>query len=73
MFDVALKFDDGYDIYEVKFLKSPMEKQLMEKEVSKILSIPSLKVRNVGLISSSGFGSDFDGTHLIKGEDIYNP
>ena len=73
VFDVALKFDDGYDIYEVKFLKSPMEKQLMEKEVSKILSIPSLKVRNVGLISSSGFGSDFDGTHLIKGEDIYNP
>lgn len=44
----------------------------MKEEISKIKAIPSLKVRNSGLISSSGFASRMDGVILIDGNDIYN-
>ena len=71
-FDVALRFEDGYDIYEVKFLKDRMDKSLMEEEISKIQAIPSFKARNIGFISSSGFAHRPDDVILIDGEDIYD-
>ena len=71
-FDATLKFDNGYDVFEVKFLKEKMDNSLMGEEISKIKAIPSLKIRNLGLISSSGFDSHPDGVILITGDDIYN-
>ena len=71
-FDVALRFEDGYDVYEVKFLKDRMDKSLMEEEISKIQAIPSFKARNIGFISSSGFAHRPDDVILINGEDIYD-
>ena len=71
-FDVALKFEDGYEIYEVKFLKDRMEKSLMEEEIEKIKAIPSFKARNIGFISSSGFACKLNNVILINGKDIYD-
>ena len=71
-FDAALRFEDGYDIFEVKFLKDRMEKSLMEEEIAKIKAIPSFTARNMGLIASSGFACQLDDAILINGEDIYD-
>ena len=71
-FDVALRFEDGYEIYEVKFLKDRMEKSLMEEEIEKIKAIPSFKARNIGFISSSGFACQLSDVILINGKDIYD-
>ena len=71
-FDVALRFDDGYDVYEVKFLKDCMDKNLMEEEIGKIMAIPSFKARNIGFVSSSGFACSPNDVILISGEDIYD-
>ena len=70
-FDAALRFEDGYDIYEVKFLKDRMEKSLMEEEIAKIRAIPSFRARNIGFISSSGFACQLNDAILIDGNDIY--
>ena len=71
-FDVALRFEDGYEIYEVKFLKDRMEKSLMDEEIEKIKAIPSFKARNIGFISSSGFACKLNNVILINGKDIYD-
>ena len=71
-FDVALRFEDGYDVYEVKFLKDCMDKNLMEEEIGKIMAIPSFKARNIGFVSSSGFACSPNDVILISGEDIYD-
>ena len=70
--DVALKFGDGYDIFEVKYLNDKMSKDLMEDEINKIKAIKSFTPREIGLVSVSGFASAKNSTILIKGEDIYS-
>lgn len=71
-FDVALRFEDGYDIYEAEFLKDRMKKSLVEEEIEKIKAIPSFKARNIGFISSSGFACQMSDVILINGKDIYD-
>lgn len=70
-FDVALRFQDGYDIYEVKFLKEKMSSALLEEEGHKMHAIPSFKPRRIGFISASGFSTTGDGAEYITGDDIY--
>lgn len=72
-FDAALHFHDGYDIYEVKYLKDPMSPSMIEEEGRKMHAIPSFKPRRIGFISASGFHGTDDKAVYISGEDLYNP
>ena len=54
-FDVALEFANGFEIYEAKFLKGKMSRELAIKEAEKIMAIGSFKARKIGFISIEGF------------------
>ena len=69
--DVALRFEDGYDIFEVKYLEGRMSSLLIDEERRKILDIQYFKPRNIGFISSSGFEIITDDAIYIDGNDIY--
>ena len=69
--DVALRFEDGYDIFEVKHLEGRMSSLLIDEERRKILDIQYFKPRNIGFISSSGFEIITDDAIYIDGNDIY--
>ena len=68
-FDVALETLRGYEIYEVKFLSSPMKEDLIMEEAEKIRRIAGLQISSFGFISSSGF--EEPGPMRISGEDLF--
>ena len=68
-FDVALDTLGGYEIYEVKFLSSPMKEDLIMEETEKIRQIASLQISSFGFISSSGF--EEPGAMRISGDDLF--
>ena len=70
-FDVALETNHGYEIYECKFLSSPMPLSLVKEELDKVRSVDSLDIVKVGFVSSSGFESSVDGAELFTAEDAY--
>ena len=69
-FDVAIETIDGFDIYEVKFLSSPMTDDLIKEETRKIRSINGINVSSIGFVSSSGF--EHPAENCISGEDIFS-
>ncbi|MBO6262355.1 MAG: AAA family ATPase [Bacilli bacterium] len=71
-FDVALDIKDGYAIYEVKYLKTPLTKQQILEEVKQIKQIEEINVLKIGFISISGFKEPVSGYELINGEDLYS-
>ncbi len=68
-FNVALETLDGYEIYEVKYLSSPMTEALIEEEQRKVQSLGGMDVRRIGFISSSGF--EKNGKNRLSGNDLY--
>ena len=68
-FDVALETLDGYEIYEVKYLTSPMKEDLVKEEITKIMGIEGIKISSIGFVSSSGF--EQPGEKRITGEELY--
>lgn len=70
-FDVVLEYVNGYDVFEVKFLKGKMDKILADEEAGKIRDIESFKARKIGFVSIEGF--DFTSTDyvLIDGPMLY--
>ena len=70
-FDVAFETIHGYEIYECKFLSSPMPLSLVKEELDKVRSVDSLDIVKVGFVSSSGFESSVDGAELFTAEDVY--
>ena len=71
-FDCVLKCRDGYDVYEVKNLSSPMTPDMMREEIMKIRGIEGLDVRRIGFVSISGFEEEMDDVITISGEDLYS-
>ena len=71
-FDVALKYEDGYDIFEVKYLEEKMGNELIEEEKRKIENIPFFSPRNIGMVSSSGFEEEMGDVILLSGDDLYD-
>lgn len=70
-FDVALQTANGYALYEVKYLSSPLTIKAMKIEVDQIKDIKGLNVEKIGFISVNGFeeeGKDFE---CIDGEMMY--
>lgn len=72
-FDVAIDRGNSYDVYEVKYLSSPLTKEAMHKEISEIRNIKGLKLNEIGFASVNGFEEKITGISYIDGNDIYNP
>lgn len=70
-FDVVLEFVNGYDVFEVKFLKGKMDLSLAQEEAEKIRSIESFKARRIGFVSIEGFGLTSSDYILIDGAMLY--
>ena len=70
-FDCVLKQRDGFAVAECKFLSSPMQEELAEKEAEKIRSIPGMKVNGIAFVSATGFDFSSERYQLISGEDLY--
>ena len=70
-FDCVLKTLSGYNVYECKFLSSPMSLKDCEKEASQISFVKGIEFARVGFVSSSGFDFDSSTFDLINGEELY--
>lgn len=71
-FDIALETNDGYEIYEAKYLKDKMKKSQMHLEAEQIKNIREIKVTKIGFVSISGFEDNDPNFILIDGNDLYN-
>lgn len=70
-FDVVLQRKNNFDIYEVKYLKSPMTKKQMQDELRQISEIKGINVGKIGFISINGFDEPDDGYDCIDGDALY--
>ena len=70
-FDCVLKTLSGYNVYECKFLSSPMILKDCEKEASQISLVKGIEFARVGFVSSSGFDFESSTFDLINGEELY--
>ena len=69
-FDVALKTEEGYEIYDAKFVKVPFSEYEAEKERKQIASL-ALSVIRWGIISASGFEKKNDSYVQLSLEDLF--
>lgn len=70
-FDVALETKDGFNIYEVKYLKNQLNLSTLKKEYNQIQNIKGIKVNHIGFISINGFDFNSDDYELIDGIRLY--
>lgn len=71
-FDCVLETKDGYELYECKFFRGPMEAQACEQEEAQMRSIPGVEPAKVGFVCSAGFDFSDKQYTLITGEDLYD-
>ena len=69
-FDIALKTENGYEIYDAKFLSNPFAEQEAEKEFKQIQAL-SIPVSKWGIISASGFEKQNSNYVQITLDDMY--
>ena len=69
-FDVVLELDDGYAIYEVKYLTGKMSVSNVNKEIEQINNINGIRVFKIGFINPNGFEKEIENIDFI--ENIYN-
>lgn len=70
-FDIVLERKDAFDIYEAKYLISPMTDKHIEEEIKQVRDIPKLNVGKIGFISINGFESKHQGFPCIDGNALY--
>lgn len=70
-FDVALEASDGFDIYEVKYLKKPFDITSFNTELIQIQNIKGIKVNKIGFISINGFDFNSGEYELIDGNKLF--
>lgn len=70
-FDVVLERKDAFDIYEAKYLISPMTDKQIEEEINQVRDIPKLNVGKIGFISINGFESEHPDFPCIDGNGLY--
>ena len=70
-FDCVLAFKDGYDVFEIKYLSSTMDKTLADEEAAKIRMIKSFDIRRIGFVSLEGFSFKTDEYILVDGKDLF--
>ncbi len=62
---------DVFDIYEVKYLVTPMTQKQIQEEIRQVAEIKGIRVGEVGFISISGFESDNDEYICLDGDSLY--
>lgn len=70
-FDVALEYADGFDVYEVKYLKNPMTIDEIHREIGQIRKMEGISVRQIGFISVNGFEEKEEPYLYLDGEELY--
>lgn len=70
-FDVVLERKEAFDIYEAKYLISPMTDKQIEEEIKQVRDIPKLKIGKIGFISINGFESEHPDFPCIDGKALY--
>ena len=70
-FDVAIETSEGFNIYEVKYLKKPFDISSLKKEITQIQNIKGLKVNKIGFICINGFDFNSNEYELIDGDKIF--
>ena len=70
-FDCVLEFMDGYDVYEVKYLRREMSRAEADEEASKIRNIRDFKPRHIGFVSIDGFDFHDRDFSLVTGNDLF--
>lgn len=68
-FDVALKFENYYQIYECKYYKEDISRSEMLKEEKQIKSIKGLNINKIGFINASKQMDRLDNFDYINGDD----
>jgi len=71
VFDVAIETNDGFDIYEVKYLKKPFDIVSLKAELNHIQNIKGIKVNRIGFISVNGFDFNSDEYELLDGNKLF--
>ena len=70
-FECVLHLSDGsYQVYEVKYLKTPINEDLYVKEKAKMMAVKDIAISSYGFVSSSGFSDKPDA--FIAGKDLYS-
>ena len=70
-FDCAIETESGYEIYEVKFLSTPLSLPQCTEEAQKIRQIPDFKPSRIGFISIEGFDFTSKNYELISADSMY--
>ena len=70
-FDIAIEYQDGYDIIEVKYYSNELSLGEMNKEAAQIRAIPGVKIREIGFISAKGFANKSEYKLCLTAEDLY--
>lgn len=70
-FDVVLQRKNAYDVYEVKYLLSPMSQKMMLEEVRQISAVKGIKVGEIGFISINGFAPNAGDYICLDGAALY--
>ncbi len=70
-FDVALKTDSGYEVYDAKFVRKPFPEDEAEEEMRQVGRITDISVRKMGIISASGFEKASDAYVQIAADDMF--
>lgn len=70
-FDCAIETESGYEIYEVKFLSTPLSLPQCTEEAQKINQIPDFKPLKIGFISIEGFDFTSKNYELISADSMY--
>ena len=70
-FDVAIETSNGFDIYEVKYLKKNFDIASLNKEVNQIQDIKGIKINKIGFISINGFDFNSDKYELLDGNKLF--
>lgn len=70
-FDVVIKTKTSFDIYEAKYLASPMTDKQIYTEIMQIKEIPELKIGTIGFISVNGFENLHPDIPCMDGYALY--
>ena len=70
-FDVAIETSNGFDIYEVKYLKKTFDIVSLKAELNQIQNIKGIKVNRIGFISVNGFDFNSDEYELLDGNKLF--
>ena len=70
-FDVAIRTNDGYEIYDAKFTSKPLSEKEAEKEEKQIRSLP-IPLSRWGMIAASGFEKENSSYIQLTLDNLYS-